>query len=117
MLPSSSRRTPTNSSSRLSVYEPQIERPLDANSSESVLSRSHNNAANQNMLGDVRYSPAKLELATFLAQVGLIGNDAQALLLDLDDIDALERLTHEDLEVIYSVGSRIRNDIFSMLDT
>ena len=100
--------------SRYQVHEPLIAHQQDSTSSESVISRSQN-STNQNMLGDVRYSPGKLELATF-SQVGLIGNDAQSLLLDLDDINALERLTSEDMEVIYSIGSRIRSDIFSMLD-
>ena len=100
--------------SRYQVHEPLIAHQQDSTSSESVISRSQN-STNQNMLGDVRYSPGKLELATF-SQVGLIGNDAQSLLLDLDDINALERLTSEDMEVIYSIGSRIRSDIFSMLN-
>ena len=65
---------------------------------------------------EVQYSPGKLELATFLAQVGLFGNDDQSLLLDMEDIDSLERLTNEDLEVTYSIGPRIRNEIFSKLD-
>ena len=113
LLPSLSERV-SNSSSRYPVQESLIGRPQDFISSDSMFSGPHNNTS-QNMLGDVRYSHEKLELAKFLAQVGLIGNDAQALLLDLDDIDALERLTSEDLEVMYSVGSRIRNDIFTML--
>jgi hypothetical protein len=47
-------------------------------------------------------SPGKIELAEFLAQVGLVGTVCSDLLEDLDDVDALSRLSDAQLE-LYNV--------------
>lgn len=48
-------------------------------------------------------SPGKIELAEFLAQVGLVGTVCSDLLEDLDDVDALSRLSDAQLE-LYNVN-------------
>lgn len=46
---------------------------------------------------DNRYAPGKIELAAFLAQVGLVGSACAELLADLFDVDALAALTPDQL--------------------
>jgi len=42
---------------------------------------------------DARYTPGKMELASFLAQVGLVGTACAQMLHDLNDVDALLTLS------------------------
>jgi len=45
-----------------------------------------------------RYAPGKVELAGFLAHVGLVGAACAQLLADVADVDALSRFSNEDYE-------------------
>ena len=47
---------------------------------------------------DGRYAPGKIDLAAFLAQVGLEGTACAGLLAGVVDVDALARLTDSDLK-------------------
>jgi len=48
--------------------------------------------------GGGRYAPGKVELAGFLAHVGLVGAACAQLLADVADVDALSRFSNEDYE-------------------
>jgi len=63
---------------------------------------------------DGRYSPGKIELASFLAQVGLVGTACADLLADLADVDTMGLLTDAELES-YGIGSIKRNEIQKFL--
>ena len=62
--------------------------------------------------GNGRYAPGKMELAGFLAQVGLVGTACADLLEDLDDVDALSRLSEAQFE-LYNVApdTKVRIDL------
>lgn len=64
---------------------------------------------------DGRYAPGKLELAAFLASVGLVGSACADLLRDLLDVDALARLTSEQL-FYYNVSAEKQLEIVRLLD-
>lgn len=65
--------------------------------------------------GDGRYTPGKIELAAFLAQVGLIGAACADLLADLADVDALAKLTPTEYEM-YKIGPGKQAEIGAMLE-
>ena len=65
--------------------------------------------------GDGRYSPGKIELAAFLAQVGLIGMACSSLLAEVDDVDALAKTSREELEGTYGVGRATQAKIVALL--
>ena len=62
-----------------------------------------------------RCSPGKMELAAFLAQVGLAGTVCDDLLEALDDVDALYRLSDSQFE-LYNVSSDQKLRIAMMLE-
>lgn len=64
---------------------------------------------------DNRYTPGKIELAAFLAQVGLIGKQCADVLSDLADVDALAALTEGQYER-YKIGEGKRKEIGMMLE-
>jgi hypothetical protein len=63
---------------------------------------------------DSRYDPKKIELAAFLARVGLVGSACADLLRDLLDVDALATLTTEEL-YMYRVGDEKQMEIAALL--
>ena len=63
---------------------------------------------------DRRYSSGKIELASFLAQVGLVGTACADLLADLADVDTMGLLTDAELKS-YGIGSIKRNEIQKFL--
>eukprot|EP00804_Cyclotella_cryptica_P001755 CCRYP_021240-RA/>CCRYP_021240-RA protein AED:0.01 eAED:0.01 QI:286/1/1/1/1/1/2/602/897 len=63
---------------------------------------------------DNRYDPRKIELAAFLARVGLVGSACADLLRDIFDVDALAALTPEQL-FAYSIGSEKQMEIAVLL--
>jgi hypothetical protein len=63
---------------------------------------------------DSRYDPRKIELAAFLARVGLVGSACADLLKDLFDVDALAALTPEQL-YRYNVGTEKQVEIAALL--
>mmetsp|Transcript_40374 Transcript_40374/g.121655 ORF Transcript_40374/g.121655 Transcript_40374/m.121655 type:complete len:975 (-) Transcript_40374:246-3170(-) len=65
--------------------------------------------------GSGRYTPGKIELAAFLAQVGLVGTSCAAILEDLSDVDALAQLTKEKFE-LYNIGDAKQAEISIMLE-
>jgi hypothetical protein len=63
---------------------------------------------------DSRYDPKKIELAAFLARVGLVGSACADLLRDLLDVDALAALTPQQL-YFYNVGDEKQMEIAALL--
>jgi len=64
--------------------------------------------------GDGRYAPGKVELAAFLAQVGLVGGACARILADVADVDALSGLTVGQFES-YNIGPAKQAEILAML--
>ncbi|KAL7467382.1 hypothetical protein ACHAXS_007624 [Conticribra weissflogii] len=64
---------------------------------------------------DNRYAPGKIELAAFLAQVGLVGSACADLLADLFDVDALAALTPGQL-FSYKIGREKQLEIKALLE-
>lgn len=62
-----------------------------------------------------RYSPGKMELAGFLAQVGLVGSSCAGILADLDDVEALERLSNAQF-LSYNITFEKRRNIAALLE-
>jgi hypothetical protein len=63
---------------------------------------------------DSRYDPKKIELAAFLARVGLVGSACADLLRDLPDVDALASLTPQK-SYMYNVGDEKQMEIAALL--
>ncbi|EED94424.1 predicted protein [Thalassiosira pseudonana CCMP1335] len=64
---------------------------------------------------DGRYAPGKIELAAFLAQVGLVGSACAELLADLFDVDELAALSPDEL-YSYKVGTEKQLEIAALLE-
>lgn len=64
---------------------------------------------------DRRYSPGKIELASFLAQAGLVGVDCAQLLADLSGVNALSYFNDKDFER-YRVDVDKRRRIKALLE-
>ena len=65
--------------------------------------------------GDGRYTPGKIELAGFLAQVGLMGSDCADLLATVEDVDTLGRFTDAQYRS-YGVSREKQTQIAWMLE-
>jgi len=65
--------------------------------------------------GDGRHTPGKMELAGFLAQVGLMGPDCADLLRNANSVDSLERLTDAQYR-LYGVSADKQAEILWMLE-
>lgn len=63
---------------------------------------------------DCRYDPKKIELAAFLARVGLVGSACADLLRDLLDVDTLAAMTPHQL-YMYNVGDEKQMEIAALL--
>ena len=67
------------------------------------------------MSTDGRYTPGKLDLASFLAQAGLVGTECAQLLTDLANVDALRSFSDADFTK-YQVDFEKKNRIIMLLE-
>lgn len=107
--------TVTSSNNLLSNVNVQSARLMQYNAPTSNINAvSYNNDTHHHHHNQQYNSTGKAELAAFLSRVGIIGTTCANLLMDIADIDALERFTDEDY-CLYSIHPSKRVEIMTVL--